>query len=114
MAPHFLGHKRSKWMQQSQTCIKHFGKSGHGLLSALFILQLPLRDLHIPIRKVRPDEVVYLLPGLAILEVLELTFHITDELFEAGGDPLVSQCQTWTIDRGRLTIMVNGLPSIVQ
>src|SRR5688572_30937479 len=47
----------------------------------------------------RSDKVIDLLPGLSILEVLEETFHIADELLGFCRDPGVGESQALTPDR---------------
>ncbi len=51
--------------------------------------KLKFCHFHIPVCKVCPEEVVDLLTSLSVLEVLELTFHITDEGLQTSPDPRV-------------------------
>ncbi len=79
-------------MQQAQGHVEDArqrigGASGSGTAFG----QLLLGDLHIPVSKVRPHELIDLASRLAILEVLEQALHVTDELLEAGPDPGVGQ-----------------------
>ncbi len=91
MSPHFFGDKWREGMKQTQTGIKHAHKCYYCLFFSLCSLQLSLRDLHIPICEVTPDEFINLLSSLSILETLDLTFHIADELLQFCPDPTSRQ-----------------------
>ena len=80
-APDLFRHERRERMQQAQGDIEHTRQGirrARGSRTALG--KFVLRDLHIPVGKVAPDEIVNLLPCLTVLEILEEPLYIANKL----------------------------------
>src|SRR5512139_2375849 len=107
MIPDLFCHEGHEGMQQAQGYIKYPRQGFSGLRLRIVVFELLLGDLHIPVGKVVPDELIDLPSRLAILEVLEKTFGIADQLLEPGPDPAIGESPGggWlTIDRLRSTV----------
>ena len=68
MAPQFLGDERRERVQQPQRCIQHTRQHADRLLLRHLTLHLLLGDLHVPVGKVGPEELVDLPSRFAVLE----------------------------------------------
>ena len=92
VTPQFLGDEWREGMKQPQAGIQHPRQDRRGMPAGDIALHLLLGDLNVPVRKVRPEEVIDLAARLAILEGLEESFHVPHQLLQLGPDPGIGQC----------------------
>jgi hypothetical protein len=95
VSPNLFGHKRSEGMQQAQGDVKHARQRLDSLRESL-VLHLLFGNFHVPVRKVRPDEIVDLLTSLPVLEVLELPLHVADEFADEPRSMNQQGCDRFT------------------